>query len=118
MVVTRKPPLYLQHDGHSRTVVGIVCSKSASAINVVRLVIFDPGIPFSNIWKKVIKITWLKCFVLSCIMDVSTKVMYIHHHVLTLDKHMLMLCNSNMTYHIYQTMCSCIKDDAAQFNII
>ena len=35
-----KPPLYLQHQGHSRTVVGIERDKG-----VVKLLLFDPGTP-------------------------------------------------------------------------
>ncbi|XP_005098648.1 zinc finger-containing ubiquitin peptidase 1 isoform X2 [Aplysia californica] len=35
-----KPPLYLQHQGHSRTVVGVEKEKGA-----VKLLLFDPGTP-------------------------------------------------------------------------
>lgn len=37
--ITNKPPLYLQHQGHSRTVVGIELLKSGKR----NLIMFDPG---------------------------------------------------------------------------
>lgn len=36
--MTRKQPLYLQHDGHSRTVVGVEVNKSGEW-----LLVFDPS---------------------------------------------------------------------------
>lgn len=38
VVNTGKPPLYFQHDGHSRTIVGI--EKSGNTYN---LIVLDPG---------------------------------------------------------------------------
>lgn len=37
--ITNRPPLYLQHQGHSRTVVGIELLKSGKR----NLILFDPG---------------------------------------------------------------------------
>jgi hypothetical protein len=51
-VCSGKPPLYLQHEGHSRTVVGIErClspqaeARSGVAAAEYSLVILDPGMP-------------------------------------------------------------------------
>ncbi|KAF6259178.1 hypothetical protein COO60DRAFT_1028508 [Scenedesmus sp. NREL 46B-D3] len=52
VIATGKPPLYLQHEGHSRTVVGIErClspqaeARAGAAAAEYSLVILDPGMP-------------------------------------------------------------------------
>ncbi|KYO18890.1 zinc finger with UFM1-specific peptidase domain protein isoform A [Alligator mississippiensis] len=47
VVCTSKPPLYLQHQGHSRTVVGIEEKKNRTLC----LLIFDPGCPSQEMQK-------------------------------------------------------------------
>ncbi|XP_062953331.1 zinc finger-containing ubiquitin peptidase 1 isoform X3 [Cynocephalus volans] len=47
VVCTSKPPLYLQHQGHSRTVVGIEERKNRTLC----LLIFDPGCPSREMQK-------------------------------------------------------------------
>uniref|UniRef100_A0ACB8GCB0 Zinc finger-containing ubiquitin peptidase 1 n=1 Tax=Sphaerodactylus townsendi TaxID=933632 RepID=A0ACB8GCB0_9SAUR len=44
---TSKPPIYLQHQGHSRTIVGIEERKNKSLC----LLIFDPGCPSEEMQK-------------------------------------------------------------------
>nr|XP_033792594.1 zinc finger-containing ubiquitin peptidase 1 isoform X2 [Geotrypetes seraphini] len=50
VVVTSKPPIYLQHQGHSRTIVGIEERKNRSFC----LLIFDPGCP-AKVMQKLLK---------------------------------------------------------------
>lgn len=46
IVVSSKPPLFFQHDGHSRTIVGMERRRaSASASESVFLLVLDPGVP-------------------------------------------------------------------------
>lgn len=52
VTVTEKLPLYLQHDGHSRTIVGLVTCMDNACVKVNKLVIFDPGIHPAALWKK------------------------------------------------------------------
>ncbi|XP_029452308.1 zinc finger-containing ubiquitin peptidase 1 [Rhinatrema bivittatum] len=47
VVCTLKPPIYLQHQGHSRTIVGIEERKNRSFC----LLIFDPGCPAKDMQK-------------------------------------------------------------------
>ncbi|XP_019393496.1 PREDICTED: zinc finger with UFM1-specific peptidase domain protein isoform X2 [Crocodylus porosus] len=47
VVCTSKPPLYLQHQGHSRTIVGIEEKKNRTLC----LLIFDPGCPLQEMQK-------------------------------------------------------------------
>ncbi|WIA20634.1 hypothetical protein OEZ85_005015 [Tetradesmus obliquus] len=57
VIVTGKPPLYLQHEGHSRTVVGIErclpphaeARSGAAAAAEYSLVILDPGMPAAEL---------------------------------------------------------------------
>lgn len=46
--ITNRPPLYLQHQGHSRTVVGIEVLKSGKR----NLIMFDPGRRMLRSYKK------------------------------------------------------------------
>ncbi|KAM4772167.1 zinc finger-containing ubiquitin peptidase 1 [Rhinophrynus dorsalis] len=50
VICTSKPPIYLQHQGHSRTIVGIEERKNKTYC----LLIFDPGCP-SNVMQKLVK---------------------------------------------------------------
>lgn len=50
-MTTTRPPLYLQHQGHSRTVVGVVLAKES--YSSTKLIIFDPGHEKSQLWRKV-----------------------------------------------------------------
>ncbi|KAJ4832488.1 hypothetical protein Tsubulata_000036 [Turnera subulata] len=43
VIVTDKTPLYFQHDGHSRTIVGIEVRHQKNGILQYNLLIFDPG---------------------------------------------------------------------------
>nr|XP_039258999.1 zinc finger-containing ubiquitin peptidase 1-like [Styela clava] len=46
IIVTSKPPLYLQHEGHSRSIIGIQCEDSSnknSKLIPMKILIFDPG---------------------------------------------------------------------------
>ena len=46
VLVSARPPLFLQHDGHSRTVVGIEKRRAAAgAAEETFLLILDPGTP-------------------------------------------------------------------------
>lgn len=47
VVCTSKPPIYLQHQGHSRTVVGIEEKKNKTLC----LLLFDPGCPSQEMQK-------------------------------------------------------------------
>ncbi|XP_044864539.1 zinc finger-containing ubiquitin peptidase 1 isoform X4 [Mauremys mutica] len=47
VVCTRKPPIYMQHQGHSRTIVGIEERKNRTLC----LLIFDPGCPSQEMQK-------------------------------------------------------------------
>ncbi|XP_012985905.2 zinc finger-containing ubiquitin peptidase 1 [Melopsittacus undulatus] len=47
VVCTSKPPIYLQHEGHSRTVVGIEEKKNKTLC----LLLFDPGCPSQEMQK-------------------------------------------------------------------
>lgn len=44
VTVTDRPPLYLQHDGHSRTVVGVERRRDRHGGESVVLLLLDPAI--------------------------------------------------------------------------
>lgn len=43
VIASEKPPLYFQHDGHSRTIVGIQVTSQQKGGQQYNLLIFDPG---------------------------------------------------------------------------
>ena len=47
-VCTGKPPLYFQHQGHSRTIVGIERESSAHA-EAFTLLVLDPSVPHARL---------------------------------------------------------------------
>lgn len=52
--VTSKPPLYLQHEGHSKTIIGIMCEDGRN-LNPVKILVFDPGDSKFQLKKKITK---------------------------------------------------------------
>ena len=38
-----KPPLYFQHEGHSRTIVGVERSQKSGGVAAVHLLVLDPS---------------------------------------------------------------------------
>ncbi|CAK7324318.1 unnamed protein product [Dovyalis caffra] len=64
VVITNRPPLYFQHDGHSRTIVGIQVRRQENAVLQYNLLILDPAhrtvalersLKENAGWKKLIK---------------------------------------------------------------
>ncbi|XP_060171702.1 uncharacterized protein LOC132602906 isoform X1 [Lycium barbarum] len=64
ILVSQKAPLYFQHDGHSRTIVGIQIKCQGNGSMQYNLLIFDPGHPTESLarslkgnsgWQKLIK---------------------------------------------------------------
>eukprot|EP00877_Chromochloris_zofingiensis_P009302 jgi/Chrzof1/4625/Cz14g20130.t1 len=45
VIVTSRPPLYFQHEGHSRTIIGIERRQVAGKPPDYSLLLLDPGIP-------------------------------------------------------------------------
>ncbi|KAL3846033.1 hypothetical protein ACJIZ3_003436 [Penstemon smallii] len=64
VILSEKAPLYFQHDGHSRTIVGIQATRESNGQQLYNLLIFDPAIKTKSLeeslrknigWQKLIK---------------------------------------------------------------